>query len=562
MSLGRLFGLAVVVFLLVGWIGRRGLTPSSFPNLDSYKQLRQSRAGATDISAAATGTVDGQPVQWFVLDKTAPSDKTKTVAIDLIQTKPNGSIVVFGGTAPAGYSGPTADQVVKGFAQNVTTVESLPPPGSEFPRLLLLDFLTVLGTTLAISGFFGVLLARALSLVAGVSLCFLVDLLAHQQGDYAQRLIVLAGLYVTLSVSLNLINGITGQFSIGHAAFYQIGAYLAGFVTVTYFRGIGIPPLVWLALMAVVGAIGAGLAGFIVGLPSLRLKGDYLAIVTLGFGEIIRIEVQNTQALGGSYGMNVAPKIQPIWMVWMLAIVCIAVCRNLVKTAHGLPFLAVREDEVASAAMGVNVTRVKVAAFIIGSMFAGAAGALLAHYEGFITINFFTMDISFIILTMVVLGGTGSITGSAVAAAFLFYLPEQLRNMKNPDGTNLTVTAASVVAALLAVAIATGFVRRIMDRSNAPRWTKLGQYLGAVTIALVAKFVVQFILEKIPALHNMTIEAGQLRMPIFAITLIVLMLLRPQGIFGHHEFSWTWLQKLFLGKKTPKGKDPTPAVAA
>ncbi|HVT13060.1 MAG TPA: branched-chain amino acid ABC transporter permease [Fimbriimonadaceae bacterium] len=562
MNQGRLFGLAILVFLFVGWIGWRGLTPSSFRNLDSYKLLRQSRAGATDIAPAATGTVNGQPVQWFVLDKTAPNDKTKTVAIDLVQTNANGSITILGGTPPAGYNGPTTEQVAKGYAQDVSSIEPLLPPGSELPRLLLLDFLTVVGTALAISGFFGVLLARAFSLVAGVSLCFLVDLLAHQQGDYGQRLIVLAGLYVTLSVSLNLINGITGQFSIGHAAFYQIGAYLAGFVTVTYFRGIGIPPLVWLALMAVVGAIGAGVAGFIVGLPSLRLKGDYLAIVTLGFGEIIRIEVQNTAALGGSYGMNVLPKIQPIWMVWLLAVVCIAVCRNLVKTAHGLPFLAVREDEVASAAMGVNVTRVKVAAFIIGSMFAGAAGALLAHYEGFITINFFTMDISFIILTMVVLGGTGSITGSAVAAAFLFYLPEQLRNMKNPDGTNLTVTAASIVAALLAVAIATGLVRRVIDRSSSSKWRKLGQYAGAIGIAGIAKFIIQLLLEKVPNLHNMTIEAGQLRMPIFAVTLIVLMLLRPQGIFGHHEFSWTWLQKLFLGKRAPKSEDPTPAVAA
>ena len=111
-------------------------------------------------------------------------------------------------------------------------------------------------------------------------------------------------------------------------------------------------------------------------MPSLRLRGDYLAIVTLGFGEIVRIIVQNTDALGGPYALDGIPKIQYIWLVLILTITCIAVCRNLVKTARGLTFLAVREDEVASQAMGVNVTSVKVTAFVLGSAFAGAAGVL------------------------------------------------------------------------------------------------------------------------------------------------------------------------------------------
>ncbi len=404
-------------------------------------------------------------------------------------------------------------------------------------------------------------LKRAGSLAAGIGLCFLIDFLAHKQNDYAQRLIVFAALYITLSVSLNLINGITGQFSIGHAAFYQVGAYATGFITVKFFESAHMPPIAWLLLMLVVGALAAGVAGFVVGLPSLRLRGDYLAIVTMGFGEIIRIEVQNTPALGGSYGMSVTPKIQPIWLVWLLAISCIAVCRNLIKTAHGLPFLAVREDEVASSAMGVNVTRVKVTAFVIGSMFAGAAGALLAHQEGFITGNFFSMDISFIILTMVVLGGTGSITGSAVAAAFLFYLPEKLRDLKSPDGTALTVTPASIAAALLGVVIAVAIIKRVMDHSHRPKAVKAAMYLGAVVLAFISKLVIGMILMKIPAMSPPKIEAGQLRMVIFAVTLIVLMLLRPQGIFGHHEFSWTWLKSLFTRKKTGP-TDPAPAVAA
>ena len=228
-------------------------------------------------------------------------------------------------------------------------------------------------------------IVRILSIAAAVAGCFALQGIASGQNDYTQRLIILAGLYVTLAVSLNLINGITGQFSIGHAAFYQVGAYLAAFLSGKYFASAHMPPLVWLVLTMIAGALGAAVAGFVVGLPSLRLRGDYLAIVTLGFGEIIRIQVQNTPALGGSYGMNVQPKIVSIAFVWLLAVLCIAVCRNLLKTAHGLPFLAVREDEIASSAMGVNVTRVKVAAVILGSAFAGAAGALLASYEGFIT---------------------------------------------------------------------------------------------------------------------------------------------------------------------------------
>lgn len=201
--------------------------------------------------------------------------------------------------------------------------------------------------------------------------CFALDgfVKSGSNPELLIRLVVLAGLYVTLSVSLNLINGITGQFSIGHAAFYMVGAYTSGYLSNNYASKIGITGAPLMFILMVMGAAGATL-GLDVGLPSLRLRGDYLAVVTLGFGEIIRIITQNSQPLGGAYGMNVAPKFKFVWMVWLLAVVCIAVCRNLLKTAHGLPFLAVREDEIASSAMGVNVTGVKVTAFVVGSAFA------------------------------------------------------------------------------------------------------------------------------------------------------------------------------------------------
>jgi branched-chain amino acid transport system permease protein len=293
--------------------------------------------------------------------------------------------------------------------------------------------------------------------------------------------------------------------------------------------------------MTCIAAAMAAVAGFVVGLPSLRLRGDYLAIVTLGFGEIIRIVVQNTDALGGSYALDRIPKIQPIWLVWLLAILCIAVSRNLIKTARGLTFLAVREDEIASAAMGVNVTRIKVTAFVLGSSFAGAAGALLAHYEGLITPTTFAMDVSFIILTMVVLGGTGSITGSVVAAAFLSYLPEYLRGLKAHNGEALVMSGASVVAGLIAVAIAVALIKRLVDSHWGTPKVRGATYVGIAVGGVALHAILAILLNFAKPLAAMQVEAGQLRMVIFAVTLIVLMLLRPQGIFAHHEFSWDWL---------------------
>jgi len=365
--------------------------------------------------------------------------------------------------------------------------------------------------------------------------------------DYQQRLVILAALYVTLAVSLNLINGITGQFSIGHAAFYQIGAYSAGYISHRWITELGHSPprILWLFGMLLAGAAFAAVAGLIVGLPSLRLKGDYLAIVTLGFGEIIRIAVQNTDALGGAYALQQIPKIYPIWLFWILAITCIAVTRNLIKTARGLTFLAVREDEIASQAMGVNVTKVKVTAFVLGSAFAGAAGALLAHYEGDITPGMFAMDTSFIILTMVVLGGTGSITGSIFAALFLFYLPEYLRGMKTADGSALAVSGATVVASLLMVLIAVVCLKKILDSHWGDPRRRGAAYAAVVVASLVLVRVLVPIVGLFKPLSVMQVPTDQLRMVIFAVSLIVIMLLRPQGIFAHHEFSWTWLKRVF-----------------
>lgn len=384
---------------------------------------------------------------------------------------------------------------------------------------------------------------RIASFVAVGLVCFLLD--KFMQGDsksYLRFLFCLAGIYVTLAVSLNLINGITGQFSIGHAAFYQIGGYTGAVLAAHKFSHLAAKsPLLWLGISAVFGALAAGLAGLVVGLPSLRLKGDYLAVVTLGIGEIVTIIAKNQPILGEAYGLS-APKIQSVFCVSLLAILCIAVSRNLLKTSHGLTFLAVREDEIASSAMGVNLTKVKVTAFVIGSAFAGAAGALYAHTKGFVSPPDFSMDVSFLILTMVVLGGTGSITGTSIAAVVLFIIPEKMRDLPYMKmGTPLGVAIGIIVAVIL--------LKKVQETFHGGALNRLGLNLGAFGLGTLVAFIMAKVLVMIPALQS-TVNGALFRMPVLAVTLVVLMLLRPQGIFGHHEFSWSWVEKL-LGR-TPK----------
>ncbi len=392
-------------------------------------------------------------------------------------------------------------------------------------------------------------LIRLASVAAALILCFMISQVTLGLSSFAQRLVVLAGLYVTLAVSLNLINGITGQFSIGHAAFYQVGAYTTAVLAKSFYSAWHLPEWLWLLVAMLVGAIAAGIAGLFVGLPSLRLRGDYLAIVTLGFGEIINIVAKNQEKLGKAYGLSVEPRFQNIWMVWLLAFVCIAVCRNLLKNVHGLTFLAVREDEIASSAMGVDVTRIKVTAFVLGSAFAGAAGALLAHNEGFISPTMFSMDVSFIILTMVVLGGTGSITGSVIAAIVLFYIPELMRNLKN-------LPMSSILATTIGLIVAVALIKRFVDTFHGAAKRKNLTILAFVAGGIVLQIILSKMLHGAPGLGTL-VEGSKLRFVVFAVVLVILMLLRPQGIFAHHEFSWSFIKKLF-GKKDV----PTTAVSA
>ena len=219
--------------------------------------------------------------------------------------------------------------------------------------------------------------------------------------------LILICIYIILSTSLNLINGITGQFSIGHAGFMAIGAYVSAIVT-AIMHG---PLLLGLLTGAVVSAV----AGLLVGLPTLRLKGDYLAIATLGFGEIVRIVFLNMEFVGGAAGYTLSSKITWTW-AFGLMVISVILIKNFVSSTHGRACISIRENEIAAESMGINTTKYKVMAFTIGAFFAGLAGGIYANYMYIIQPGTFSFLKSFDILVMVVLGGLGSISGGIVGA--------------------------------------------------------------------------------------------------------------------------------------------------
>ena len=296
--------------------------------------------------------------------------------------------------------------------------------------------------------------------------------------EYVAQNINHIGIAIMLAVSLNLVNGLTGQFSIGHAGFMAIGGYVSA---VLLLRGpVEDPYRLYFCLTILVGAGAAAVAGWLVGKPSLRLRGDYLAIVTLGFGEIIRVIIENTRLFGGAIGLNSIPHRADFTWIWTFAIGTILITKRLRDSTHGRAFLSVREDEVAAEAMGIDTTGYKVRAFVISAALAGAAGALSGAFEGNLSPQSFTFVRSFEIVAMVVLGGMGSITGSVVAAGVLTLLPEYLRSL------------------------------------------------------------------------------ADLRMVIYSILLIVLMLVRPRGLFGTKEI-WDYT-RAFRRKHRPP--EPAPVVSA
>jgi len=231
---------------------------------------------------------------------------------------------------------------------------------------------------------------------------------------YYQINLTLVVINIILAVSLNLINGFTGQLSLGHAGFMAIGAF--GSVIISTLLGY---PFI---LGIIVAMLAAAMAGFIIGVPTLRLKGDYLAIATLGFGEIIRVVLQNIDYIGGPAGISGISKMTTWPVLFISLMVTMVVIVNMINSSYGRAIIAVREDEIAAEIMGVNTTKYKVLAFVVGAAFAGLAGALYAHYFYIIKPETFGFLKSFDILVMVVLGGLGSTTGAVIAAIFITVL--------------------------------------------------------------------------------------------------------------------------------------------
>ncbi|EOR21328.1 branched-chain amino acid ABC transporter permease [Cytobacillus oceanisediminis] len=233
------------------------------------------------------------------------------------------------------------------------------------------------------------------------------------------NMIILMAINIMLAVSLHLVIGITGQFSIGHAGFLAVGAYVSAIATMKFQLPFPI------AILA--GGLVAALAGLLVGIPTLRLRGDYLAIATLGFAEIIRIFFLNIDYVGGAAGMQVTHLT-----TWTSTFIClfitILVIVNFTNSRHGRAAIAIRENEIAADAMGINTTYYKVAAFALGSLFAGVAGALQAHNFYIINPTNFGFLKSFDILIYVVLGGLGSLSGSVIAASFLTIISTYLQD--------------------------------------------------------------------------------------------------------------------------------------
>ena len=275
-----------------------------------------------------------------------------------------------------------------------------------------------------------------------VVLIGLSSVLPRVLNPYVFQILILCGINVILAVSLNLINGFTGQFSIGHAGFMAIGAYGSamfslhvGMRWVSALAAAGVPQPIAQGLALVValllGGLLAALAGYLVGLPSLRLRGDYLAIVTLGFGEIIRVIILNVDAVGAARGLPGIPGWANFFWVGLGVLAVILLSKHLAHSTHGRALFAIRDDEIAAEALGVDTTGYKVLAFVLGAFFAGLAGGLFAHYLSYLNPNSFTFIKSIEVIAMVVLGGLGSVSGAVLAAILLTLLPEVLRPVKD-----------------------------------------------------------------------------------------------------------------------------------
>lgn len=248
--------------------------------------------------------------------------------------------------------------------------------------------------------------------------------------SYVKGICTTACYTIVMVASLNLLVGFMGEFSLGHAGFMSVGAYASAVVT-TALAGAGLPKFVMFLIALLVGGIAAAITGIAVGIPALRLRGDYLAIVTVAFAEIIRVAFCNFEITGAGRTMSGITKLSDFYWCFWVAVVCITIMYMYVRSRFGRTVIAIREDYIAASASGINVTFYKVLTFTISAFFAGVGGAMYAHYMTAMIPTNFNFNYSAEMLTEVIIGGTGSLTGSIIGAAFLSSLPELMRQFAN-----------------------------------------------------------------------------------------------------------------------------------
>ncbi len=306
--------------------------------------------------------------------------------------------------------------------------------------------------------------SKKLWLLAAVVVSAVLSRFSGSINGYYLQVILFIGINITLAVSLNLINGYTGQFSLGHAGFMAIGAYVSAYLSkekgdaLLHVLGGGqFAVVVLFVCVLLAGGLAAAVAGLVVGVPSLRLRGDYLAIVTLGFGEIIRVIIQNTDAVGGATGYKGIPHYTTFFWAFSVAALTVYLVVSLIDSTYGRGFLTVRDDEVAAEAMGINTTLRKVVAFVSGAFLAGLAGGLFAHETTYINPSGFDFQRSIEIVVMVILGGMGSTAGVMFAAVLLTALGEYLRFVAKyewlPDWLRRIADNRTIIYALVLIAL-------------------------------------------------------------------------------------------------------------
>jgi len=286
---------------------------------------------------------------------------------------------------------------------------------------------------------------------AGIILLYLFFVMLFESGMLGNSTIYIRGIMTTacytiiMVTSLNLLTGIMGEFSLGHAGFMSVGAYSSAILT-NALMGKGLPPLLTFILALITGGLAAAVTGVLVGIPALRLRGDYLAIVTVAFAEIIRVAFCNFSFTGGGKTMSGIEKLSDFYWCFWVTVVCVGIMLMYVRSRYGRTVKAIREDYIAAAASGINVTYYKVLTFTIAAFFGGVGGAMYAHYMTAMIPTNFNFNYSAEFLTEVIIGGTGSMTGSVVGATFLSALPEVMRQF-----SKYRMLAYSVVLVLVMI---------------------------------------------------------------------------------------------------------------